>query len=346
MGALLAFIIVFGLVVAVHEAGHYFAAKLAGIKVYEFSIGFGPTLTGFSRKGTWYGLNLFPLGGLVRLAGLDDSGKDKSTKQERYTEKSWGSRVGVLIAGPLMNILLGFVIFVIVFSFLGIPQKPSTTISEVFPGSPANKAGWVKGDILKTFQGEVISDMSQVITLIHQSQGQPLFFLVEHKGEQRLSKLIPTYYPEKKLSLVGIKLVPTSYKKYPPLAAGLEGLKQTYVITHEVFKSLSGLLTGRERFSSLTGPIGIAKLSGEAAAQGSLMFLYFIAMLSINLGILNLLPIPAFDGGRLMFLVIEKVIGKKISIEKEQIIHYLGFAFLLTLMIIITFFDVRRIFNF
>jgi regulator of sigma E protease len=346
MLSLIAFLIVFGLVVIAHESGHFFVAKLSGIKVYEFSIGFGPCLFSLRRKGTVYGINALPLGGLVRLAGLDDTAKEKAKKSERYTSKSWAVRAGVLVAGPLMNIVLAFLIFVFIFSVMGVPQKASNLLAGVLPGSSAQAAGWRSGDLVEYFNGQKVTDMEAVIKEIRASRGAELSFVIQRGTERKVYLLRGKYEPEKKVTLIGIQLKPLYYKRYDPLTAVTYGSAQTLYLTGEILFGLGRLLTGRESLGGLAGPLGIAKLSGEAVAQGWLTFLTFIAMLSINLGILNLLPIPALDGGRLFFLLLEKVLPRKISIEKEQIIHYLGFAFLLILVLVITFFDLRRIFNF
>jgi regulator of sigma E protease len=346
MLSLCAFLIVFGLVVIAHEAGHFFIAKLSGIKVYEFSIGFGPRLFSLSRKGTIYGINALPLGGLVRLAGLDDTAREKAKKNERYNSKSWVVRAGVLVAGPLMNIVLAFLIFVFIFSVMGVPQKASNLLSGVIPGSVAQTAGWRAGDIVEYFNGRKVTDMEAVVRDIRASRGTDLSFVIRRGAEHKIYSLRGIYYPEKKVTLIGIQLKPLYYKRYDPLTAVVYGSAQTLYLTREVLVGFGRLLTLREGLGGLAGPLGIARLSGEAVAQGWLTFLTFIAMLSINLGILNLLPIPALDGGRLFFLLLEKILPRKISIEKEQIIHYLGFSFLLILVLLITFFDLRRIFNF
>ncbi|MFC1518003.1 RIP metalloprotease [Candidatus Margulisiibacteriota bacterium] len=196
MFTFLSFLVVFGIVVLFHEAGHFLVAKLAGIKVYEFSIGFGPRLLMFKRKGTVYGINAFPLGGAVRLAGLDELAKEKAKPSETYQHKSWGIRAGVLIAGPLMNIVLAFLIFVLAFSVIGVPQKASNVIMSVFPDSVAERAGWQAGDKITYFQGEKVTDMSKIIQKIHISQGQQLSFLLVREGKTFPAKLKPHYYPD------------------------------------------------------------------------------------------------------------------------------------------------------
>ena len=345
MTSLLAFLVVFGLVVIVHEAGHFCAAKLAGIKVYEFSIGFGPQLLAKRIRGTLYRLNLLPLGGLVRLAGLDDSPTEKARASERYTSKSWFARAAVLISGPLMNFVLAFFIFIIMFSMLGVPESASNRLSSVVAASPAAAAGWHRGDIVSYFNGRKVTDMSAVVKEIRASRGQALTFVIT-RGELTKTYILRGVYDKKQdLTLIGIQLEPLSYKRFSPLKALTLGVGQTYGITIEIFRSLGHLFTGAEKISNFAGPLGIAKLSGEAAERGIYMFLTFIAILSINLGVLNFLPIPALDGGRLVFLVLEKVLPRKISVEKEQLIHYLGFAFLLLLALVITMSDLKRMFN-
>jgi len=345
MLTILAFFIVFGVVVFFHEMGHFIVAKLAGIKVYEFSLGFGPRLFSFKKDGTIYGINAFPLGGLVRVAGLDEIQQEKAKPAERYENKSWSVRAGVLFAGPFMNLVLAFLIFVFLFSVMGVPQKSSSQIMSVYPGSPASLAGWQAGDTIEYFNGKKVTEMDKVITAIHKAKESELSFIILHQGQRYIYQIKPEYYPKQDISLLGISLKPLSYKRYNPGEAILKGLLQTFWITKEIFIGFFRLFAERASFTDIAGPIGIAKLSGEAAAQGWLVFLQFIAILSINLGILNILPIPALDGGRLLFLYLEKIFGKKISIEKERFIHYLGFSFLIILFILITLQDLKKIFE-
>ncbi|MBU0580311.1 MAG: site-2 protease family protein, partial [Candidatus Margulisbacteria bacterium] len=264
MLAVFSFLIVFGLVVLFHEAGHFLVTKLSGIKVYEFSIGFGPRIFSFKRKGTLYGINIFPLGGLVRVAGLDDLEKEKAKPQENYQNKSWGVRAGVLLAGPLMNIVLAFLIFVTVFSIIGLPEKASNKIANVFANTPAAQAGWQRGDIITEFNGEKVTNMEEVIKQIHDSRGRILSFIILRNQQKQSFALRAKYYPEQNISLLGINLKPLAYKRYSPGQAIYRGVLYTYWITKEIIKGFIKLLFGQAQVREIAGPIGIAKLSGEA----------------------------------------------------------------------------------
>jgi regulator of sigma E protease len=342
----LSFLVVFSIVVLAHEAGHFLVAKAAGIKVYEFGIGFGPRLFKWLRGGTLYTINLIPFGGMVRLGGLDDTDKEKASPEEQYQAKSWQVRGGVLLAGPIMNFILAFLIFVLLFSIIGVPQDASNVIKAVLSDSPAQKAGWQAGDIITEFNQAKVVKMSSVIKEIHRSRGKRLSFKIKRGTKTFKANLVPKYYPQEKISLIGINLKPGYYKRYTPLKAIKEGSLQTFWATAAMLEGFKQLIKGEVKLSSIAGPVGIARLSGEAASQGVYIFFSFIAFLSINLGIINLLPLPALDGGRVLFIIAEVLFGKKISVEKEQLIHYLGFAFLLALLLMITFQDLHKIFNF
>lgn len=342
--SIISFIFVFVIAALTHEIGHFIWAKKSGIRVLELGIGFGPTLFKFTKNNTKYSINLIPILAFVRLAGIDEeneSEKDCPESEKYYSKGPW-QKFKSIAAGPIMNLLLGFIIISLMIFFFG-SSHISPEISAVAPSSPAQTAGIKAGDIIKELDGSKITDMAPVISKIHRSAGKELTLTVDRSGKRMSFKAIPKLNPKFKIGLLGFSLK-SVYQKEGLFSSFWIGASKTSELTIQIIHALGRLLIGHIAIADLAGPIGIAQLSGEAASQGFPSLLFFLALININLGVLNLLPIPALDGGRLVFVVIEAIRRKPLKIETENKIHQVGLIILLTFMAIVSFNDILRIF--
>lgn len=313
------------------------------MRVLELGLGFGPKLFSIKRGGTVYSLNLIPVLAFVRLAGIDEESEDEKDcpNNEKYFSKTAFEKFKAIVAGPLMNICLGFVIFSIFAFSAGLPEM-SFSVGSVIDGSPAQRAGLKPKDVITSFQGEKVSDPLQMITTIHKSPDKKIVLEVVRNGKTVKISAVAAYDKKVKAALLGFSLEQVT-KRYGPIRAVWAGAEKTAQITLSVITVLGGLFLGKISITDLAGPIGIAQFSGQVASKGFGQFMLFTAFISINLGVLNLLPIPALDGGRLVFIIIEAIRGKAIKIETENKIHQWGLIFLLVIMFIVSINDVLRI---
>ncbi|HZK18146.1 MAG TPA: RIP metalloprotease RseP [Clostridia bacterium] len=338
MTTFLASIFVFGLLIFIHELGHFAIAKRVGIKVHEFSLGFGPNLLGVNKGGTQYSLRLLPLGGFVRMAGMEP-GEEGVERHRAFYGKSVLERAAVLFAGPLMNFVLAVILLGLVFMFQGVPS-PSTVIDEVMPGTPADRAGILAGDKLIAVDGVVMDSWQEFTVLVNSHPGQLLNIEVERTGSN-LSFDVAPEKDETGRGIIGVVTRVQSVKLNTP-AALLAGASYTGQITLLIFTFIGQMIT-QQAPVDLAGPVGIVSEIGSAAKLGIWQLLQLAAFLSINLGILNLLPVPALDGGRLLFLGVEAVRGRPVDPNKENFFHLLGFALLLVLIVVITYSDILNL---
>ncbi|MBU0687074.1 MAG: RIP metalloprotease RseP [Candidatus Margulisbacteria bacterium] len=344
MITVLSFILVFSIVAIVHELGHFIAAKRSGIDVYEFALGIGPRIFSFRPGKTTYALNLFPIGGYVKVAGIDPEQDEPGTPEEnKYYNKPVFAKFKTIIAGASMNFLLGFILIYIIILFAGMPVGTSNTIFAVAPGSEAEKIGLQSGDKILMLNGQEIKDMQAAVKIIHKSGGQKVSLKVERAGKIKLFSAVPEYNEKLKAAYIGFSLKPI-YEKIGPLSAIWAATKETGMMIFLLLVILFKLFTGQLALGNLAGPVGIAQMSGQYARAGFLSFLSFIAFFNINVGIINLLPIPALDGGRLVFIGIEALRRKPIDIRKENKVHYWGIIVLLSILAVVTVNDVIRIF--
>ena len=338
----LAFIFVFGIVVLVHELGHFLVAKKVGIRADEFGLGFGKKIFAVKHGETTYSLNLIPLGGFVKLAGMD--GNEEVETGKSYNEKNVWQKMAVIVSGPLMNFLLAFLLFAFIFSWYGVPVNVSnsTEIGNILPGYPAEKAGLQPGDKILAVNGEQVRNWEQVVGIVNRNPNKPTAFTVERDNRQFQVKITPRLEQERKVGLIGItpKVIT---EKLGPWAAIKNGFLQTVGITWAIIIGLKQMIMGQIA-GDVSGPLGIAQMAGQAAKTGMENLLRLTAVLSINLGLFNLLPIPALDGGRLFFLGIEAVRGKPIEPQKEGMVHLVGFMLLIFLLLIVTYKDITRLF--
>lgn len=341
------FILILGVIILVHEFGHFIFAKLAGVYVYEFSIGMGPKL--FSKKDkkgeTEYSVRLIPIGGFVRLAGEEVDDDKKIGKDRKLYNKGFWQRFMIMFAGPMNNFILCFVILLIsALTYGSISQKP--VIDSVSPDYPAYKAGIVGGDTILSINGDKVDSWSEVQLLIQTTKGSKLeIVLKDVNNKKKTVTLTPEAVKNEDGStsyLIGVGMRRKVEKGVVP------SLKNACETTGSLFKlmlvTVKELFTGGVAVKELSGPVGIYTVVGEQAKAGFESILSLIAFLSINVGVINLIPFPAFDGGRILFLIIEKLTKKSIPTSVENMVNNIGFLLLILLMIYVTFNDIIRLF--
>ncbi len=348
--SILGFVAVLVVLIVIHEAGHFFAAKLARVKVLEFGIGFPPRLWGLRKGETVYSINAVPLGGFVKMLGEEDPSEPGS-----LAGKSTAVRFLVMAAGPFMNLLMAVVLFSALFV---IPQDVpvgDVSVVSVLPDSPAARAGVLPGDIILEANGRTLDNAGHLRYEIALSLGQEMTWLVQRGREQVTVTLVPRVNPPEGAGHTGVRpdLLNISYEKRsePIWHAPMLGLQRTgevlVLVRNEFTKWISGGAAPQ-----VTGPVGMAHVFGEVAqvevppVHRVITTLNLAAVISLSLGIVNLLPIPALDGGRILFVAIEWIRrGKRISPQKEGLVHLVGFAVLIMVAILITFADLDRIFR-
>jgi len=349
--SIISFIFVFFIVALAHEGGHYYFAKKAGIRVVEAGFGFGPTLFSFVKNNTKYSLNLIPILAYVNLAGIDEiDEKDKLgniiPENEKYYNKKTFQKFLSIVAGPLCNIILAVFIVYILVIFAGMPIEKGNQIANIMPNSQAQKAGLLVGDSIISINGVKTDKVSEIINKIYNNADKDLDIKLLRNNKIIDIHATPKYDSTKKIGLLGIMLNPiVEYKKSNPIDSLWISVSEVGNMVIVIAKLLAKLFMGQIPLTSLAGPVGIAQISGQVAHQGVLQLFWFTALLSVNLGVANLIPIPALDGGRLVFIAIEYIRGKAIDIKKENQIHYIGLMILLGFMLILTIIDVRRIFG-
>ena len=335
MQTLIASIIVFGVIIFVHELGHFIAARRSGIKVLELALGFGPKIFGWSRDGTDYSLRAVPFGGFCRMLGEDDP--EEKDHPDSFARKPLLNRIAVVAAGSIMNFLLAIMLlFSVYFFFLGVPEENSTKIGSVIDERPAAEAGIKEGDELKSIDGVTVNNWSEVVSQIESKAGVPITIELLRNGERELLTVTPLSEdtPDGSRGVIGIT---SHFAKYR-LGASF-GMAFDYIAF--ILTALYQTFTGQIPLD-VVGPVGIIGFVGEAASMGIVNLIMLTALISFSLGFMNLLPIPALDGGRLIFLFIEGIRGKPLAPEKEGMIHMIGFAALILLIIVVTYNDLLR----
>jgi regulator of sigma E protease len=316
-----------------HEFGHFIVAKLSGARVNEFSIGFGPRLFKKKYGETEYSFRALLFGGYVALEGEDE----KSSDPRAIVNKPWPVRLAVFAAGPLMNILLAFLLLFIVFFNIG---SPIPQVKSVMEGYPAEKAGILPGDKIVMVNNTKINTWEELEKAIS-SNGERVLTIEIQRENQILQKQVKPIF-DKNASKVMIGIVP-DYERSISLAFKT-AINQTVYFSKLIILSLVMLVTGKVSVNDIMGPVGIVQAVGTVAKTGVINLLAFSALISVNLGLFNLLPLPALDGGRILFVLAEAVRGKPLPPEKEGYIHYLGFLLLIALLIFATYRDILRIF--
>lgn len=347
--SIILFIIIFCVVVLSHEFGHFIVAKKNGIRVVEFFIGMGPTLFSFCKGDTKYSLKLLPIGGACMFDGEDGLEKEKGELSERaFPNAPVWVRFATIFAGPLFNFLTAYVMALILVSVCGITTPEVQMVNE---GSRAQEAGIQEGDVLTEINGKRIH-LGGEVTLISQlnTKGESLTVTYERDGQEYTVEIIPSYDEATQRYYMGI--VAGGYLKcnVPQTFEYAFYTMKFYVET--TFKSLQMLVTGQLSRNDVAGPVGIVKMVDDVydtvrpygAVEVLLNMMYIALLLSVNLGIMNLLPLPALDGGRLVFLLIEAIRGKPVPPEKEGLVHLAGMMALMVLMVLVLFNDITKFF--
>jgi regulator of sigma E protease len=352
MHTLLSFIVVIGIVIFVHELGHFLAAKAVGIRVERFSLGYPPRMVGKKIGDTDYCISWLPLGGYVKMAGMIDESLDNPDKitgspDEFMSKRAW-QKILVVAAGVVMNMVLAVVIYSAVTMSEGVPVVKEPVVESLSPGWPAEQAGIQQGDRILSVQGKEIATWDDLLTVIHANPENPVLVTWDHQGEVKQAEITPKRQQSvvkgdiQEVGLIGI-LPRYSFRPAGFFEAWTTGFSTTWNNLLLGIKSIGMLVSGRASVKELSGPIAIAKMSGEFARGGFATLFLFIAYISINIGLLNILPVPALDGGHLAMVSFEAVTRRPISTKVKVAIQQAGMVLLLALMVVVIWNDVGRI---
>lgn len=350
MGTVLATIFVLGVLIFVHELGHFLVAKAVGIRVEKFSLGFPPKLFGFKKGDTEYCISVIPLGGYVKMAGENPDESEVTGAPDEFMSKTPLQRAAVIFAGPFMNYVTAFLIYFGLYSIQGVPTVDNSqfVIGGVAENAPAEQAGLQEGDVILSVDGSAITSLYDLSSIVSEKPGEEVS--VEYRrGDQVSSVSLVTKVDtvlnaeggKEPVGLLGV-LQNVWYERPGFFSSVALGAQRTWEMTVLVCDFFYRLVTLQMSPKLIGGPVFIAKFSGEAAKQGASTLLYFIAMLSVNLAIINVLPIPVLDGGHLMFLVIERIRKKPLSLKQRAAIQQVGLAFLLVMIVFVTYNDIVR----
>jgi regulator of sigma E protease len=348
------FLLMLSILVVLHEYGHFLVARRCGVRVTDFAVGFGPTLLRWTspRSGTNYRLNLLPLGGYCQMKGED--GKSTEAEQQRefrtsdvfehdnFQAKTPLQRLAIVAAGPIANFIVALVILVGGAMAFGIPgDMPTTTIYQLLPNYPAVRAGMRPGDKIVSIDGRAIQDGNMLVDTINRSLGKRLTVVYQRAGRDYTVTATPIVGPDgKQVGHLGFQPLP-AMQRVGIGEAWLYSWDQFTTVIGRTLGMLGSLVTHPASVAGqVQGPIGMARVSAQAEQFGPSIFLFVAAMISISLGIINFLPIPAMDGGRGVFILVEMLRGRPVDPEKEALVHVGGFAVLIVLMVAVSFHDV------
>ncbi|MCF4150488.1 RIP metalloprotease RseP [Dethiosulfovibrio sp. F2B] len=338
---ILAFVFIIAVCVVIHEYGHYRTAIACGVQVHEFSFGMGPAIYSFKGKRNLWSVRAFPIGGFVRLAGMEEDNEDEIvTPGMGFNEKSPSSRLAILFAGPLSNVLLAFFLTALLLWGHGILDMERAKIGTVMDGYPAQSAGLMPGDLVLSVGGEAVENWPSMAERIRTHDVEKPLVLRIERGDEifSLSLSVPkdpaTGYP-----LLGIQ---PGRVRFSSLESVKKSISYTFAMTLAMVRGLFSWIVGQNQVD-VSGPVGIASMAGQAAKQGGWALLSFLAIISLNLGIVNLFPFPALDGGRIVFILGEILTGKKLPEKVEGYVHFTGFVILIGLIAFITWQDILRL---
>ena len=341
---LIYFILILGLIVLIHEFGHYFFAKRAGIYVYEFSIGMGPRIFKWTRKNdeTEYSIRLIPIGGYVQMAGEEIEDDPDVPKNKKFSVKSFGQKFMTVIAGIMNNFLLAIILLFLLALFNGAAQNKAI-VGEISKDMPAYSSGLKEGDRIIKLNGKNVMNYDVFALELQVNAGKTINLEVDRNGQINKVSITPKKLTENGKEVYRYGFAITDEYKTGFFAAIVYAITKTISLLYQMVLTIFYLVTGSLGLKSFSGPVGIYNIVGQAASNGFWSLVSLTALLSINVGFINLLPLPAFDGGRLLFVIIEKITGKKVDSKLENTIHSIGFFLLMALMILITYNDIVRL---
>jgi regulator of sigma E protease len=340
-----------GVLIVVHEFGHFLFAKLSGVGVLTFSVGFGPKLWVKKKGETEYALSAFPLGGYVKMVGEDpDDQVQPADVEKSFAHKALFKRVAIVAAGPGFNLALAVILLLLVFVFYGVPVL-SNQIGAVEPGSPAEKAGLQKGDRIVALNGRQVTEWEELSKGIKESGGSALTVQIRRESQEKTVTVEPVkkearnIFGEKRDEwMIGIGSQVSIQKGDPGLAI-VKAVEQTYEYSKLTLVALYKMIVGEVSPRNIGGPILIAQMAGQQAQEGVGSFLAFLAVLSINLGVLNLLPVPVLDGGHLLFFLVEAIIRRPLAARHREMAQQVGLFLLMLLMVYAFYNDIARFFE-
>lgn len=326
-------VILFVLLIFPHELGHFVAAKSVGVKVNEFAFGMGPAIYQKQGKETLYSIRLIPIGGFCAMEGEDE----ESDAEGAFNNKPGWAKILVLVAGSAMNVLIAILFMSIMICISG---SITTTVDQITPDSPAYEAGMQSGDKLISIDDKNIRSWSDLSASMPQ-EARTVQLTVRRDGQDVMLTMTPVLDEEQQRYIIGI----TPAVTHSPVLAVKNGLISTWNITGLMIDSLKMIVTGKASTDDISGPVGIISVVSQTKDYGMNFFFYLLALMSMNLAIINMLPLPALDGGRIIFVIIRAVTGKAITDEMEGKVHAIGMILLFALMILITYKDIMRLFQ-
>ena len=337
-------ILIFSFIVIFHEFGHFIVAKKCNVKVNEFMLGLGPKLFGIKKGETEYSIHLLPFGGACAMEGEDEESDD----ERAFGKKPLWQRFLIVFAGPFFNFIMAYIIAVILISVAG---YYAPDISEVVSGSPAEEAGLEAGDTLVSFNGFKLNFYKEISVYTYFHPARTLEVVYERNGEKKTTTVTPEYDEESGRYLLGV-IGTADLVKGNPIQILSKGFSEMRYQIYVVFNSLRFLLTGKVSVREMSGPVGIVKVMSDTYDESIqdgiyyvvLNMLNFMVLLSANLGVMNLLPLPALDGGRILMFAYEGIRRKKLSPEVEGKINLVGFALLMALMVVVMISDISKLF--
>jgi len=349
------FLVVLTVLVFVHELGHYWVARRNGVRIETFSIGFGPELFGRTdRAGTRWKISAIPLGGYVKMFGDADAASTPSgavrhmTPEERevsFFHKRLGQRAAIVAAGPIANFLFAIIGLTLLFSLYGQPFTPAD-VGSIQPDSAAAQAGMMPGDVIVEVDGQPIERFEEVQQIVRLNQGTPLAMVVQRDGKRlpitatpQVTTITDRMGNSHKIGLLGIGRAGMEYRRHDPLTALWQAGRETVNLTAGTLGAVGQMIAGSRGTEELGGPLRIAQMSGEVAQSGVIALVWFMAILSVNLGLINLFPIPMLDGGHLLFYAVEAIRGKPLGDRAQEYGFRIGLALVLTLMVFATWND-------
>ncbi len=352
---ILPFVVVLGILIFFHELGHFLVAKFFGVKVLKFSLGFGPKVIGKKMGETEYLISLLPLGGYVKMLGESDDDEEPIRPEEEeksYSHKPVAQRIAIVAAGPFFNLVLALFTFCLFYMFAG-NNVLSPEIGEVKEKSPAYEAGLLKGDLIVAIDGKQAETWPEIKEMIKDNRGEPVDITIERNQELRTVQLIPELSVAKNIfgediqtPLIGIVAAGT-FKTvfYTPGKAIATGFEKTWEVTRLTLLTIVKLIQRVIPLNTVGGPIFIGQMTGQLAQESWTYLIPFMAIISVNLAVLNLLPIPVLDGGVIFFLLIELIMGRPLNLKGREVAQKIGISILVLFMAVVIYNDVTRFFE-